>query len=276
MNAINGVLVSFLCASVATAQPIAQAVSYEKTKAYDCLVEAKQTVEIRSPVDGLIESISVNRGDLVRKGQLLVTLQSGAERAASDLAKARSEAQGELAAAQAKLQNTGLKEARNADLFKQNFVSAAALDDAKSEKELAYSQVTAARESLRVADLDYKRSNELLSMRQIRSPLTGVVVKRFLQPGEFAATNVKEPILRLAQIDPLHVEVLLPAKLFGNIKVGNKANVSPEAGIAQREATVSVVDRVIDGASGTFGVRLLLPNSDMAVPAGAKCQLQFK
>jgi hypothetical protein len=40
-------------------------------------------------------------------------------------------------------------------------------------------------------------------------------------------------------------------------------------------ATITVVDRVIDAASGTFGVRLALPNADYAVPGGLGCKIRF-
>jgi RND family efflux transporter MFP subunit len=263
------------CATFALLLAGVVAPCHAQPRTFDCLIEATQMVDIRSPVEGLIESIAVRRGDSVRKGQVLVTLQSGAEKAAADSARARSQAVGELQAAQAKLQNAERKEARNVDLAKQNFVSAAAVDDAKAERELAQSQLTAAKEALRIADHEHKRATEVLQLRQLRSPLDGVVVKRFLHPGEFAATNVKEPILRLAQINPLHVEVLLPAEQFRSVRLGAKAWVIPETGGSGREATVSVVDRVIDGASGTFGVRLVLPNADGAIPAGAKCSVRF-
>jgi len=38
---------------------------------------------------------------------------------------------------------------------------------------------------------------------------------------------------------------------------------------------VTVVDKVMDAASGTFGVRLALPNPDLALPAGLKCKIRF-
>jgi hypothetical protein len=44
---------------------------------YDCLIEARQKVDIRSPVEAVIESVQVQRGDLVKKGQIIVTLESG-------------------------------------------------------------------------------------------------------------------------------------------------------------------------------------------------------
>ena len=54
---------------------------------YDCLIEARDTVEVRSPVEGLIEQVLVRRGDMVRKGTVLVNLESGAERAAVEMAR---------------------------------------------------------------------------------------------------------------------------------------------------------------------------------------------
>src|SRR5262245_54217419 len=71
---------------------------------YDCLIEAYETVDVRSPVEALIASIPVRRGDLVKKGQIVVQLESAAERAALDLAKARAAAQGELKAAEARVE----------------------------------------------------------------------------------------------------------------------------------------------------------------------------
>jgi multidrug efflux pump subunit AcrA (membrane-fusion protein) len=55
---------------------------------YNCLIEAYETVDVRSPVEALIASILVRRGDVVAKGQVLVRLESAAEKAARDLAKA--------------------------------------------------------------------------------------------------------------------------------------------------------------------------------------------
>jgi multidrug efflux pump subunit AcrA (membrane-fusion protein) len=51
----------------------------------------------------------------------------------------------------------------------------------------------------------------------------------------------------------------------------------PEAPVGGRHAaTVAVVDRVVDAASGTFGIRLLLPNPDLALPAGLRCRVRFE
>jgi len=70
--------------------------------------------------------------------------------------------------------------------------------------------------------------------------------------------------------------LILPSDKYHLIKVGMKAKVIPErpAG-GQYTAVVTIVDRVIDAASGTFGVRLSLPNPKHNLPAGLKCKVIF-
>jgi multidrug efflux pump subunit AcrA (membrane-fusion protein) len=166
---------------------------------FDCMIEARQTVEIRSSVEAVIETVKVQRGSLVSRGQVLVTLESGPERAAP-----------------------------------------------------------------------------VLALRTIRSPVTGVVVEVMRKPGEFGAISFKDPIMKLAEIDPLHVEAILPASMYGKVRRGQRAVVMPEAPIGGRyETTVTIVDPVIDASSGTLGVRLELPNRKGNIPAGARCRLQF-
>jgi len=78
------------------------------------------------------------------------------------------------------------------------------------------------------------------------------------------------------QIDPLRVETILPAARFGTIQVGQKATVIPEVpGDQLHVASVTLVERVIDPASGTFGVSLELPNPDLSIPSGLNCEVRF-
>ncbi len=242
---------------------------------FDCIIEARQTVDIRSPVEGLIERVHAERGDGVKKGQVLVTLESGPERAAVAVAKQRAEATGAVKSAEAKVDLAAKKEKRAEELARQNFISGNAVDEARTEKALAESELKVARENQRLAELELQRAAEVLGMRTIRSPVSGVVVDRYLKAGEFATTNVKDPILKVAEIDPLNVEVILPANLYGSVQQGDRAEISPETPPQKLVARVRVVDRVINAASGTFGVRLELPNEKQTVPAGAKCRVRF-
>lgn len=242
---------------------------------FDCIIEARQTVDIRSPVEGLIEKVAVERGEFVKKGQVVVTLESGPERAALAIARSKAEQQGAVKAAEAKLDLARKKETRAEELARQNFISPNALEEARTERSLSESELKVARENQRLAELEVQRANELLNMRTIKSPVNGVVVDRYIKAGEFATTNVKDPILKIAEVDPLNVEVILPARLYGDIKRGSKAEVVPETPARKFIATVSVVDQVMNAAAGTFGVRLELRNANLEIPAGARCRVRF-
>jgi RND family efflux transporter MFP subunit len=243
---------------------------------YDCMIEARKNIEIRSPVEAIIESVKVRRGDYVKRGQILVTLESGPERAAYELAQSRAKMQGEIKAAEARVDLAQKKMNRADDLFKRNFVSANARDEAEAELRLASEESRRTRENQVLAVHDARRAREMLAMRTIRSPFNGVVVEVLLNPGEFGATSIRDPIMKLAEIDPLHVEVVLPVSLYGKIKPGQQAIVTPESPIGGRlKTTVHVIDRVLDAASGTFGVRMLLPNPKGEIPAGLRCKADF-
>ena len=243
---------------------------------YDCLIEARQALDIRSPVEGVIETVLVQRGASVKKGQTLALLSSGPERAALDLARSRAANEGEIKAAEAKLELTRKKFERAEELLKKNFVSANARDEAEAEYRLAVEQLRVAQENRRLNELEMKRAAEVLAQREIRSPVSGVVVEVMLKPGELTSSNQRDPIVKLMQVDPLNVELILPVQNYGRIKVGQRAWVLPEAPVGGKYmARVEVVDPVLDAASGTFGVRLTLPNPERRIPAGLKCRARF-
>jgi RND family efflux transporter MFP subunit len=262
-------IVLLACAALAAPSAAAQT-------AFDCMIDARQTVEIRSSVEAVIESVKVQRGNLVAKGQVIATLESGPERAALALAEERARNKGEINLSEARVDLASKKLKRADELHKQNFISANARDEAQAEFRLASEELLRARENQRLAALEARRSREVLAMRTIRSPVTGVVVEVMRKPGEFGAISFKDPIMKLAEIDPLHVEAILPSTMYGKVQRGQRAVVEPEASIGGRyETTVSIVDPVIDAASGTLGVRLLLPNKKGTVPAGVRCRVQF-
>ena len=243
---------------------------------FDCMIEARQTVEIRSSVEAVIETVKVQRGSLVTRGQIIATLESGPERAALALAEERAKNQGEINLSEARVDIAAKKLKRAEELYKQNFISANARDEAQADYRLASEELLRSRENQRLAALEAQRAKEILAMRTIRSPVTGVVVEVMRRPGEFGAISFKDPIMKLAEIDPLHVEAIVPSSLYGKVRRGQRAVVTPEPAIGGRyETTVQIVDPVIDAASGTLGVRMLLPNRKGAIPAGVRCTVRF-
>lgn len=78
------------------------------------------------------------------------------------------------------------------------------------------------------------------------------------------------------KIDPLRVHVILPRTVFGQIKLGMTGTVAPEAPMGnQVTGVVTVLDSVVDGASGTFSAYLDLPKPKHRIPAGIRCQASF-
>ena len=243
---------------------------------FECLIEPWQVIEIRSPAEGLIDKITVQRGDVIRKGQLLVELQSAAERSTVDAARYRAQMEGRVASAQNRLDFANKKLKRSIELSEQNFVAAQAKDEAEAEKRLAESEFQDAAESRELAKIEHRRAQDLLNLRSLQSPINGVVVERMLNVGDIAeAGSGRKPILKVAQIDPLRVEVLLPVEAFGKMQIGMHGEVVAEGFAGRQTATVKVVDRVFDAASGTFGVRLELSNPGGKLPSGLRCQVEF-
>ena len=245
---------------------------------FDCVIEPKQVLEIRSPLEGLVMKVNADRGELVRKGQELAVIDTSVDRAQAAIDKFRSELEGAVRSGESKVALTTKKLDRAQELQRQNYLSAQARDEALNDKALAESELIVARDNRKLADLEHSRQQAIINLKSIRSPINGVVMERILNPGELAEAGVgRKPILKLAEIDTLYVEVLLPAEAFGQVKPGMAVDVSPEipAG-THHKATVKLIDRVLDAASGTLGVRLELPNPQRALPAGIRCKANFK
>jgi RND family efflux transporter MFP subunit len=238
-----------------------------------CLIEPQRSVTLSFAVEGAVADVLVDRGDLVKKGQVLAHLQADVERASLEVARARAEANANMNASNSRVEYAGRALVRRAALGDEGVVSEGLLDEARREKELAAASLLDAKEAKRIAKLEVQRSAAILEQRRVSSPVDGVVVKRILAPGEWADPP---QVLELAQIDPLRIEVFAPLRLLGQIAVGDTAVVMPEQPVGGRhEAKVTVVDSVVDAASGTFGVRLELPNEEHELPAGLKCRIRF-
>jgi RND family efflux transporter MFP subunit len=245
--------------------------------AFDCLIEPNQTVEVRSPVEGLIRAVYVKRGDRVSAGQALVQLESAPEQSAAEMARFRSQMKGRIESARNRLQYANKKIARVQALQKDHFSTDDALDQAEAEKLIAESELADATENRELAAREHQHALDVLNQRTLRSPFNGVVVDRMLNPGDLAESGAgRKGILKLAQVEPLRVEAVLPPQAFRKVAVGGKATVTPEVVGGRYPATVAVVDSVLDSASGTFGVRLELPNPKGVLPAGVRCSVEFQ
>jgi len=245
--------------------------------AYACLIEPYQKIELRSPVEALIAKVHVDRGSVVHKGEVLVELDTGVEEAALAAAKYKAVMEGQVRSAETRVGYSHDKLRRREELNRLNFISAQDRDDTYSEMRLAEAELVDAKDNRELAALEYKRLQALVDQRRLLSPFNGVVTERLQHPGELAQTGEgARAIMKLAQTHPLRVEVILPVALYGSIRNGAHALVVAEPPLKGTfQATVRIVDKVVDSASGTFGVRLDLPNPKGDIPAGVKCRVTF-
>jgi len=265
-----------LAAALMLATPAWVASATAATDEFDCLIEANQVVEIRSPTVGLLQQVHARRGETIRAGQLLVTIESSVEQSAADAARLRAESTGGLQLARGKVAALREKARRLTALAEEEFVSAQAGEDARAELSLAESELRQAEEGQRLAQAEHRQTVDQLARRQIRSPFAGVVVDRYLNPGALVdAGDGKKPIMKIAQTQPLAVQAILPFRLFPQIQPGQRVVVRPEAPFGGAiDAVIRTKDRVIDAAAGTFGVVATLDNARQTLPAGIRCRLQ--
>jgi membrane fusion protein, heavy metal efflux system len=235
-----------------------------------CLIQPSKVAEIGTSVTGVIEELRVERGDYVKKGQVIAVLRNDVERAALDVARSKAQADADVQASIAALEFAHQSTVRAEDLFKKKFISEQAVDKAHSEERVAAQKLAQAREQRQIWNREKTLAQSQLAQRTLTSPISGIVAERYLSTGEHIEN---QSVARIVSISPLHVEVMVPAAHFGKIKNGMTATVMPELPDAQPvEAKVILVDKLIDGASNTFRVRLNLPNSDQSLPAGLRCK----
>lgn len=217
-----------------------------KLSALGCLLSPSERVEVSTPVPGVLEQVTVERGDEISRGDVLFRLKAGVEQASVDLARVKAEF-------------SARKVERNQSLFADDILTVHERDEIETELLMAQSELAL--------------KEQELALRTVISPIDGVVVERRHSEGEYV--NV-DPVVELATMNPLHVDLLLPSSYFGKIQAGQQVRIKPEgASLGARLAEVSIVDPLIDPASDTFRVQLVMANPQNKIPAGLRCSARL-
>lgn len=238
-----------------------------------CQVSASELVELASPVDGVIHAMYANRGQRVKKGELIAELQAEVEKAQVNYAKVRSQSQSSVDARKRQLEFTERRIKRTEKLRAAKLMTQEEIDTLETDRDSARLDYEAARENISVMKAELALSKAQLADRMITSPIDGVLIEKLLSVGEQVDGKA---IALIAQLDPLFVEVSLPVAQFGKYHKGEKVSVNFEGpNLQARDAVVSLVDQIVEPKSKTFGMRIVLPNPDLAIPAGIGCHIQF-
>ncbi|MYM65178.1 efflux RND transporter periplasmic adaptor subunit [Pseudomaricurvus sp. HS19] len=225
-----------------SAAAVAQEVEY--LPAVGCIIEPSVRVAVSSPVEGVLEKRPLRLGDAVKKGDPLFSLRSDVEQASVELARIRSE--------------FALRHyQRNEDMYQEELISIHERDEFQTEYQVAVKE--------------YQQAQAILALRSVKSPINGVVVDYFAEAGEFVTS---EPVMVVATLDPLKVEVVMPYSSVGSVPDKAQLMVYPSAPVGGAyPAKVTLIDPIIDAASGTYRIRANIPNPRRQLPAGIECRV---
>lgn len=229
-------------------------------------IEAKEFVQIRPRVGGVIEKVAYREGDFVNKGDLLFVIDqqpflAELERAEAELVRA--EAQAELAR---------VESLRAENLLKQKLISPNEYDQRIAAANQANANVRFAQASVRLARLE-------MEYTEIRSPISGRTGRALFTEGNLVASDPAPNLLTtVVSLDPIAVYfdvdeltyLQYTQSLPGN---GKRPSQTAFIGLASerdfpRQAKVDFFDNQVNPATGTIELRALLDNTNHRLTPG--------
>lgn len=215
------------------------------------VIPTPQLWVVSAPMAGMVTNLSVARGDRVMPGQLLVTLESpGFVSLQRDYLQAF--AQDVLAAQQLK---------RNTDLFDGKAVPLRILETSQAEARQANIAVAERRQMLRLGGLSDEAISRLTSETAISAALSVVarqpatVVELVVSPGQ--RVDQSAPLVKLARLSTLWVEIAIPASSVRAIRPGAKVEIDGYA----TPGRIVLVSETTDAPTQTILVRAEVPNT---------------
>jgi len=231
-------------------------------------VYGKQDVPIRTRTEGYLEGIHFIEGKLVRKGELLYTIDP------DPLREAVNAANSQLAEAKVALTQAENDLARYEPLAEINAVSKKDLDAAVAKRDAAIAAVNAAK-----ANLNFQ--NIQLGYSQIKSPIDGLIGKTNAKVGEFVGRNPNPVILNtVSLIDSIRVEFFLAENdyltLFREYQVSRDQSrtqlslrlVLSDGSLFEETGYVDFINREIDTSTGTILIQASFPNPERLIRPG--------
>ncbi|MGE8058033.1 efflux RND transporter periplasmic adaptor subunit [Pseudomonas sp. NPDC089547] len=216
------------------------------------------SVEVRPQVEGVLTQVLVKEGQWVKEGDLLATLDDRSIRASLDQARAQ------LGQSQAQIQVAGVDLKRYRLLSSDDGVSKQTLD--QQQALVNQLQATVKGNQAAIANAEVQ-----LSYTQIRSPVTGRVGIRNVDPGNLVRTSDTQGLFSVTQIDPIAVEFALPQQILPTLQSLLKAS-NPALVQAYMDADgersllgeghLALIDNQISATTGTVRVKAEFDNKD--------------
>lgn len=223
---------------------LVQAAPLVRTLQFSARVATLSRVDVGSTVTGRVEQVLVREGARVRRGEVLVRLETDELRAAEAQAVASErQADATLQAARATL-------ARAEQLVRQNFYSAAQLDEARRAVDVAQAQQGAARAAVVAA-------RARLEQARIEAPASARVLARMVEPGQIVQPG--KALMSLALDGPTQLVAPVDERFLDQLRVGQPATVVADAFAGERfAARVLSIAPLVDAQRGAIEVKFQL------------------
>lgn len=206
-------------------------------------------VKLSALVAGRIENLSVAEGDNVTSGQLIAKIDDHSYR------DQVAQAQAGVAHEQADVENAKLNLARNEDLVQRGISARKDLEDARTESSVNEAALKQAQATLSTAQLQ-------LSRTEIRSPISGTVVKRFVSGGEQVDGTGAAPLVEIAALSEVELNANVPAADLNRMPVGEAVQLTSAALPGKTfNGHVIAVSPAVDPATNSGLVRIRIPNA---------------
>jgi len=228
--------------------------------------ESVETVEVRPRVSGHIEDVCFRSGALVKKGDVLFTIDARWHRAEFNRRQA------EFAQAKARLENAEREARRTNQLLTNRAISA-------EEAEARQSRFTEAQGALLAAEAARDSAKLDLDFTEIRAPINGQVSRALVTAGNYVSgiPGAASLLTTLVSVDPIYVyadmdeQSLLRFKRIGSNASADKIPVelqlANETSYPRRGYVESLNNRV-DANTGSILLRAVFPNPDGAIVPG--------
>jgi RND family efflux transporter MFP subunit len=241
-----------------------------------------QEIELHAKVTGYLETLTVDAGDQVKAGQLLATLD--VPELKNDLEHAvavERRCKAEIDRAQAAFDESHVSYTRltAAEAAQPRLFAPQDLDIGKARDQSAQANLVAAREQASIAASDVKKYQTMLNYSQISSPFSGVISKRFADPGALIQAGTSSgtvPLVRLSQNDKLRISFPVSLSFVSLVKVGGPADVRIPSLGKTFPATISRFSRRVENSTRTMDVEVDLPNPDLLLTPGIYATVVLK
>lgn len=224
---------------------------------------AKRESVLSLGVSGMVKQITVQRGDRVKKGDVLLKLDR------TGFVLGVDQAQAALAGAVAQEELLKIETVRLNQLLAEGAAPSASRDELTAQSRGVDAQV-------RVAGTNVSMAKKRLKDAVLRAPYNGVVADILIEKGEQASATPPKMLMKIVDSATLEVQVFVPEKAANKVQQGETATVTIDATGNVTEGKIVFVSNTIDPGARTFEVRIEVDNADYSIKAGAFARVQLK